>query len=123
MIALNDVYHINERVGELYPGLSVEGIPGAYRVRSTRPALVRCGPHFAYTTDQPYTVMSWPEQVLDARLLRHLRFSDSWSGQRDILRELEEADYRREQAQERAQADLSEQMAKDIAKRLRDNPI
>lgn len=117
MPVVGDIYHVEERIRQVYPDYFLSGEPGCYAVKRMAPTLVR-GLGFTYAVDKPQTLLAWREMTLDARLLHHLRYTDAWSNQRDILREIEEAEDAQERANERRADDLVHHTAKEMQRAI-----
>ena len=117
MAVVGDLYDIDRRVRELYPDLRIYFDPkrALYIVKRVRRALEDLGGKLLAAIDVEDYLFAWPAP-LDARLIQHLRYTDSWSGQRNIRAELEESDYRRKRSQERAEEDFWAEFRKDAEK-------
>ncbi|HEX7073344.1 MAG TPA: hypothetical protein VF226_04830 [Hyphomicrobiaceae bacterium] len=115
---VGDVYDIERRVREVYPDLRIFGEPGCWLVKMVKPVLVQLKSGLAYATDRLEHVLTWKKPVLDARLLHHLRYTDQWSGHTDVLEELEEEEYLRRRAEERAADEVAAAFAKEARKAL-----
>jgi len=105
-LVVGDIYNISERIRELDPDLFLSGKPPRYEIWRHNETVYG---------DRPQFVMYW-DKPLDARLLKHLRYSDSWSGYRDIIRELDEDYEKRLKAEEKDLKELADEAAKDIHK-------
>jgi len=112
---VGDLYDIDRRVRELYPDLRIYFDPkrALYIVKRVRRALEDLGGKLLAAIDVEDYLFAWPAP-LDSRLIQYLRYSDSWSGHRNIRAELEEADYRRQRRREKQEEEFWSEFRKDV---------
>lgn len=111
MMVPGDIYHIAERICEVYPDLFL-----TYDARKRHYVIWRR--HETVYGDRPQRVLVW-SKPLDARLIHHLRYTDASSGHRDILREIEESEQASEQRFDRCIEELAQEATKDVLEGVR----